>query len=68
MICSHYEVFAYDSKRNVLATHKVYSFDEAYYNIDELRELYPMAVEFAVKYPDEDIAKMGDNNDKGRSS
>lgn len=58
MICSHYEVFAYDSKRNVIATATVYSFDEAYYNIDNFRVMYPRAVEFAVKYPDEDIAKM----------
>lgn len=60
MICSHYEVFAYDSKRNVLASIWVYSFDEAYFFIDEFRERYPKAVEFTVKYPDEDIAKMGE--------
>lgn len=58
MICSHYEVFAYDSKRNVLAAVNVYSFEEAYYFIYKFRELYKNAVEFAVKYPDEDIAKM----------
>lgn len=60
MICSHYKVYAYDSKRNVLAYVTVYSFDEAYYYIDKLREQYPIAaVEFAIKYPDEEIAKMG---------
>lgn len=58
MICSHYKVFAYDSKRNVLAAITVYSFDEAYFFIDDLRERCPKAVEFVVKYPDEDIAKM----------
>ena len=58
MICSHYEVLAYDSNRNVLATVTVWSFDEAYYFIDKLRDQYQKAVEFAVKYPDEEIAKM----------
>lgn len=33
MICSHYEVFAYDLKRNVLASIWVYSFDEAYFSL-----------------------------------
>lgn len=64
MICSHYKVYAYDSKRNVLAYVTVYSFDEAYYYIDKLREQYPItAVEFSIKYPDEEIAKMGENDD-----
>ena len=59
MICSHYKVYAYDLKRNVLAYVTVYSFDEAYYYIDKLREQYPFAaVEFSIKYPDEEIAKM----------
>lgn len=59
MICSYYEVFAYDSMHQILATVIVYSFDEAYYFIDELREQYQNAVEFAIKYPDEDIARLG---------
>ena len=58
MICSHYNVYAYDSKRNVLANVTVYSFEEAYYFIYKLREMYPKAVEFTIKYPDEEIAKM----------
>ena len=60
MVCSHYEVFAYNSKRQILATVIVYSFDEAYYFIDDLRERYPKAVEFTIKYPDEDIVKTGE--------
>jgi len=58
MTCSHYEVFAFDSKRRTLAFITVYSFDEAYYFIDKLREQNSKAVEFSIKYPDEDIVKM----------
>lgn len=58
MICSHYEVFAYDSQRNVVAMINVYSFEEAYFFIDTFREQYQKAVEFAIKYPDKEIAKM----------
>lgn len=61
MICSHYEVFAYDINRNVVASIRVYSFDEAYYFIDKVRERYPFtAVEFCIKYPTEDVLMEGD--------
>lgn len=57
MICSHYEVIAYDINEKVLATVTVWSFDEAYFFIDELRERYRKAVKFAIKYPDDEVAK-----------
>ena len=58
MVCLHYEVFAFDSQRNVVAKIDVYSFDEAYFFIDTFRERYQKAVEFSIKYPNKDIAKM----------
>lgn len=56
MICSHYEVYAYDLNQNVLASVNVYSFDEAYYFVDKFREQYSNAVEFCIKYPTDEIA------------
>jgi len=58
MVCSYYEVLAYNAKRDVLSKVVVFSFDDAYYFIDQFRERYPSAVEFTIKCPDEKISKM----------
>ena len=51
MICSHYNVYALNDKNERLAYAEVYSFDEAYYNIDNWRDKYPTAQRFIIEYP-----------------
>ena len=55
MICSHYELEAQDKHGNTLVKMWVYSFDEAYYFIDHIREEHPASVKFILKYPDKDV-------------
>jgi len=57
MVCSHYELEAYDKDGNALVKIWVYSFDEAHYWTDQIREEYPSAVKFILKYPDKDVYK-----------
>ena len=66
MTCSHYEVYAYDSQRNMVACCVAYSFEEAYYYIDIFRNRFKKAVEFSVRYPYDEIMKMtgGENNEE----
>ena len=63
MVCSYYEVFAYNSKRDVLVKVVVFSFDEAYYFIDQFRNKYPSAVEFSIKCPAEKLQRWGEKNE-----
>lgn len=64
MIASHYEVEAYDCNNNILATTRAFSFDEAYYDIDNMREmLSERVVKFVLKIPDEDIEKIKKGED-----
>jgi len=63
MICSHYEVLAYDYNNNILATTRAFSFDEAYCDIDDMRErLNERVVKFVLKIPDEEIEKIKKEN------
>ena len=53
MICSHYELEMQDKDGNTIVKMRVYSFDEAYYWIDKMREEPLSVVKFILKYPDE---------------
>lgn len=56
MICSHYEVEAWDKNGDIIEKTWVYSFEEAYYWIDNKREEYYLtAVKFVIRYPDKDV-------------
>lgn len=55
MICSHYDLEAHDKDGNVVVKMCVWSFDEAYYWIDQIRDEYTSVVKFILKYPDRDV-------------
>ena len=63
MICSHYELEVQDKHGNTLAKMWVYSFSEAYYWIDRIREEQPASVKFILKYPDKDVYGEENKND-----
>ena len=72
MICSYYDLEAYDKDGNALIKTLVFSFDEANYWTDQIREEYPSAVKFILKFPDKDVygeakrkrcTKQGKDND-----
>ncbi|MBQ7445946.1 MAG: hypothetical protein IJS71_08460 [Clostridia bacterium] len=55
MIASSYKVQAYDRNNNRIAEVKAYSFDEAYFDINELREKFcDEVVKFEIALPDEE--------------
>ena len=60
MICSHYDVKAFNKSGLLLAFAQVYSFDEAYYNIDNWRNQYPTSCKFTIEYPQKDMNEMKD--------
>ena len=56
MNCSHYELRIYDKENKEIGFCWVYSFEEAYFNIDNFREKFPdEAVKFVIQYPDKDV-------------
>ena len=55
MIASSYRVKAYDRNNNIIAVATVYSFEEAYFNIDVLRETFRNEVaKFEIALLDEE--------------
>lgn len=52
MVCAYYYVKVYDKNKGLLAVEKVYSFDEAFYRISNLREFIPNGYYFTIEYTD----------------
>lgn len=49
MVCSHYVVIVKDCRGKILHYENVFSFDEAYYAIDKLREEFENAWSFTIE-------------------
>lgn len=49
MICSHYGVIVKDRRGKIIYRTVVFSFDEAYYAIDHLREEFENAWSFTIE-------------------
>lgn len=49
MVCSHYVVIVKDRRGKTIYCTIVFSFDEAYYVIDRLREKFENAWSFTIK-------------------